>query len=92
MSTEPIKRGFNCREIKELLPDYLDQSLQEEVCKHLEVHLSECEDCRIFVKTVETTVVLYKHCPGSDVPEEVRIDLRQSLRARIEERRGKKES
>ena len=29
MSTEPIKRGFNCREIKELLPDYLEQDLQE---------------------------------------------------------------
>ena len=92
MSTKPIKRGFNCKEIKELLPDYLDQNLQEEVCTHLKEHLAECEDCRIFVKTVETTVVLYKHCPGSNVPEEVRIDLRQSLRARIEGRCGKKES
>ena len=92
MSTEPIKRGFNCREIKELLPDYLEQDLQEEVCAHLKAHLAECEDCRIYVKTIETTVVLYKHCPGSDVPEEVSIDLRQSLRARIEGRCGKEES
>ena len=92
MSTEPIKRGFDCRKIKEILPEYLDKNLREEVCKHLEAHLAECEDCRIFVKTVETTVVLYKHCPGSDVPEEVSIDLRQSLRARIEGRRGKEES
>lgn len=92
MSTEPIKRGFNCREIKELLPDYLEQDLQEEVCAHLKAHLAECEDCRIYVKTIETTVVLYKHCPGSDVPEEVSIDLRQSLRARIEGRCGEEES
>ena len=92
MSTEPIKRGFDCRKIKELLPDYLDQTLQEEVCEHLKAHLEGCEDCRIFVKTVETTVVLYKHCPGSDVPEEVRIDLRQSLRAKIEGRCEEEES
>jgi predicted anti-sigma-YlaC factor YlaD len=92
MSTEPIKRGFDCQKIKELLPDYLDQNLQEEVCKHLKAHLDECEDCRIFVKTVETTVVLYKHCPGCDVPEEVRIDLRQNLRAKIEGRCGEEES
>jgi predicted anti-sigma-YlaC factor YlaD len=92
MSTEPIKRGFNCREIKKLLPEYLDQNLQEEVCEHLKAHLEECEDCRIFVKTAETTIILYKHCPGSDVPDEVRIDLRQSLRARIEGRRGEEES
>lgn len=92
MSTEPIKRGFDCRKIKELLPDYLDQTLQEEVCEHLKAHLAECDDCRIFIKTVETTIVLYKHCPESDVPEEVRIDLRQSLRARIEGRCGEEES
>ncbi len=92
MSTEPIKRGFDCRKIKELLPDYLDQTLQEEVCEHLKAHLAECDDCRIFIKTVETTIVLYKHCPGSDVPEEVRFDLRQSLRAKIEGRCEEEES
>ena len=86
MSTEPIKRGFNCREIKKLLPEYLDQNLQEEVCEHLKAHLEECEDCRIFVKTVETTVGLYKHCPGSDLPDKVRSDKLQSLRSRIEGR------
>ena len=86
MSTEPISRDFDCRKIKELLPDYLDQELQDEVCAQLRAHLEECDDCRIFVKTVETTVVLYKHSPHSDVPEEVRIELREGLRARIEAR------
>ena len=91
MSTKPFKKGFDCGQLKEHLPDYLDKSLQDHVCEIVNAHLEECEDCRIFVKTVETTMILYKHCPGCDIPEEVRIDLRQHLRVSIEERSRKKE-
>ena len=80
MSTEHLHPRFDCNKLKELLPDYLDKELQEQICAELRAHLEECEDCRIFVKTVETTIVLYKHCPDRDLPEEVRIDLRDRLR------------
>ena len=86
MSTEPLGRDFDCGKLKEMLPDYLDSTLQEHLCRELRFHLEECEDCRIFVKTVEMTIVLYKHCPNRDVPEEVRIDLRERLRLEIDGR------
>ena len=88
MCTEPLRKGFDCGRLKELLPDYLDQGLQEKICDELRKHLEECEDCRIFVKTVETTIVLYKHCPKCDVPEKIRIDLREHLRVRLAEGEG----
>lgn len=88
MSTKLPGRHFDCGEIKDLLPDYLDSDLQEKVCHAIKAHLEECEDCRIYVKTVETTIVLYKQCPRQEVPEEVRIDLRKLMRVKIEERGG----
>lgn len=87
MSTDHIDGGFDCGRIKELLPDYLDRNLQDKICQELRSHLEECEDCRIFVKTVETTIILYKHCPERDVPEEVRLDLRSLMRERYEKSR-----
>lgn len=86
MSTEITGKPFDCGRLKELLPDYLDSELQSQVCAEVKAHLEECEDCRIFVKTVETTIVLYKEYPDSDVPEEVSIDLRNLIRVRVEER------
>ena len=89
MSTKHIHRVFDCKSLKEILPDYLDQTLQDKICEQLRIHLEECEDCRIYVKTVETTLILYKHYPEQDVPEEVRIDLRRNLRVKIEEKKDK---
>ena len=89
MSTEPLGPAFDCSRLKELLPDYLDNELQEQVCSELRAHLEECEDCRIFVKTVEMTIVLYKHCPDKDVPQKVSIDLKEKLRLRLQEREGR---
>ena len=85
MSTEPVGPVFDCGKLKELLPDYLDNELQEQICRELRAHLDDCEDCRIFVKTVEITIVLYKHCPDRDMPQEVSIDLRERLRLKLKE-------
>ena len=75
-------------DVEELLPDYLDRDLQDRICAEVRAHLEECEDCRVYVESIETTIVLYKQCPGADVPDEVRIDLRKHIRAHLEKKRG----
>jgi predicted anti-sigma-YlaC factor YlaD len=86
MSTESFGKDFTCNQLQEVLPDYLDRTLREQLCSEIKAHLEECEDCRIYVETIETTIVLYRHCPDRDVPDEIRIDLRRHLRAIIEKR------
>ena len=81
MSTKSFGQPFNCSHLKDVLPDYLDRNLRNEICAEIRSHMEECEDCRIYVETIETTLVLYKHYPESDVPDEVRFDLRRHLRA-----------
>jgi len=86
MSTESSGRSFDCSQLKDVLPDYLDRTLRDQICQEIKAHMEKCEDCRIYVETIETTIVLYKHCPGKDVPEEFRIDLRRHLRAYLDEK------
>lgn len=87
MSTDIPGRDFDCGRLKEMLPDYLDRTLRDEICREIRAHLDDCENCRIFVDTIETTIVLYKHYPDSDVPEEVRINLRESIRIRSQKKK-----
>jgi predicted anti-sigma-YlaC factor YlaD len=88
MSTESTERPFDCSQLKDVLPDYLDRTLRDQICSEIKSHMEECEDCRIYVETIETTLVLYKHCPENDVPEEIRIDLRRRLRTTLEKKGG----
>jgi len=36
---------MNCKQIEELLIDYLDHNLDEDVHKEIESHIAQCEDC-----------------------------------------------
>jgi predicted anti-sigma-YlaC factor YlaD len=92
MSTESSERPFDCSQLKDVLPDYLDRTLRDQICAEIKSHMEECEDCRIYVETIETTLVLYKHSPESDVPEEIRIDLRRRLRTTFEKKGGPESS
>jgi anti-sigma factor RsiW len=73
-----------CRRLRELLSDYIDHSLHWRTTRSLESHLAECPPCRLYVHTVEQTIVFYRKRPVVDVPEAVRDHLRDLLRGRFE--------
>jgi anti-sigma factor (TIGR02949 family) len=67
---------FNCKALLGSLSDYVDGTLNDELCQELDRHLSECQDCRIVVDTLHKTVSLYKKCAeDTEVPGEVRERL-----------------
>jgi predicted anti-sigma-YlaC factor YlaD len=69
----------NCRSLLGSLSDYVDGSAQEELCRKLERHLAECEDCRIVVDTLRKTVYLYHSNTETDLPGPVRERLFKRL-------------
>ena len=73
-----------CRRMRALLSDFLDRSLHWRTSRSLEVHLESCTPCRVFVSSVERTILLYRERPVVDVPAEVRGHLREVLRERHE--------
>jgi predicted anti-sigma-YlaC factor YlaD len=68
-----------CKSLLGSLSDYVDGTAEEEICRQLERHLSECEDCRIVVDTLKKTVYLYHANAETDMPVAVRERLFKRL-------------
>ena len=48
----------NCESLLGFLSDYVDGELGAELCREIEKHIAECEDCRIVVDTTRKTIDL----------------------------------
>lgn len=81
---EKICNTPECRRMRELLSDFIDNALHWRTARSLEAHLAVCPPCRRYVATIETTIVLYRERPVVDVPVAVRGHLRAVLRERHE--------
>lgn len=68
--------GGSCHELLSSLSEYVDGSLQAELCEEIERHLHECNKCKVVVNTLKKTVELY-HDSADDcgMPDEVRQRL-----------------
>ena len=71
----------NCKSLLGTLSDYVDGELGAELCREIEKHIAECEDCRIVVDTTRRTVDLVhaSNHPQTDLPDEVRDRLFKRL-------------
>lgn len=79
-----------CRELLGSLSDYVDGELEEALCREIEAHMAECENCRIVVDTLRKTVLLYHVLPSDPLPEAVeqrlfkRLELEHIIPSRSE--------
>lgn len=69
----------NCKSLLGSLSDYVDGTAQEDLCRELERHLADCDNCRIVVDTLKKTVYLYRSNTETDLPEVVRERLFKRL-------------
>ncbi|MCS6845261.1 MAG: zf-HC2 domain-containing protein [Caldilineales bacterium] len=72
-----------CRELLGSLSDYVDGDLEEALCREIEAHMAECENCRIVVDTLRKTVLLY-HVLPSDPPLPEAVEQRLFKRLELE--------
>ena len=80
----------DCREMITNLNDFIDGSLEPELCEEIKVHLGGCKDCRLMLNSLEQTVTL--SCDGKDkeLPLVLEKKLNALLRAKWEAKFGKK--
>jgi anti-sigma factor (TIGR02949 family) len=69
----------DCQLLLKDLSIYLDGEASDDVCAEIEQHLSECDNCRVVVDTLNQTLHLYHTLPQPDMPEELRARLYKSL-------------
>lgn len=71
-----MHRHEECRQLLNSLSDYVDGNLQQELCDEIELHMKDCENCRIVIDTLSKTVSLYQTSSEAAVfPDEVRQRL-----------------
>ena len=72
-----------CKEVFDLLSDYVDGDLSAGVRDALARHLGACPPCDRFLKTFQKTRALCRESLMEEMPEELRGRLRTFLRGRI---------
>lgn len=71
-----MHRHEECRHLLGSLSDYLDGDLEQVLCDEIELHMEECENCRIVIDTLRKTIDLYQITSATPtVPEDVRKRL-----------------
>ena len=72
-----------CRQISELVFDYLNEKLTPATKRDFEQHLSLCPDCVSFLKTYKKTVATTRSIKAERLPLMVRENILAFLRKRI---------
>jgi anti-sigma factor RsiW len=70
---------ITCRELAELLIDFVSGELSPEHQERVEQHLSDCRLCMVYVETYKTTIRLTRHLPCAPLPPELERRLREAL-------------
>ena len=66
----------HCKDLLSSMSEYIDGSLNDELCNDLEKHLSDCNNCRVVVNTLRKTIEIY-HDQGSQ--EKLSSDMKNRL-------------
>jgi len=72
-----------CREVVELLCDFVGGELAIEQCRELELHLCQCQKCLVYVETYRLTIRMSRCLQDKPLPP----SLADKLRALCEEKR-----
>lgn len=68
MST--LKPELTCKEVVELVTDYLEGALSETERRRFDEHLEGCPFCRVYVDQVHKTINLVGRLPEEAIPPE----------------------
>ncbi len=85
-------RPARCKAMFAELSNYLDEQLDDSLCEELEKHLGGCDPCQAFLAGLEATIQECRRMP-SQVPDRARaLKLRKEVMSRFEKALGTIES
>ena len=74
---------MSCKELVNLMADYLEGQLDPGVARDLDQHLADCPPCLNFLKTYRVTTRLIREIACEDIPPELEERLQKFLRERL---------
>jgi anti-sigma factor RsiW len=72
--------GLECKEIFELLSEYIDAELTPELCDSVKRHIEGCGPCVEFVESLRKTVELCQQYRSGAIPPSLGEQVRRELR------------
>lgn len=73
-------REMPCRELVELVTDYLEDRLSPEDRARFEAHLAECDACRLYLEQFRQTIRVLGRLPAESLSSEAREALLTAFR------------
>jgi anti-sigma factor RsiW len=73
----------NCRGVVIEISEYLDGALTPELKIELELHISNCKDCRLVVDTTRKTIEIFCNAEPVALPVDVKQRLNEALARRL---------
>jgi len=70
----------------DLLMDYLEGVLPDDVRLALDAHVSGCERCTAFVEAYRAAPAILRHATAAAMPQDLRVSLLAALRKRRTDR------
>jgi predicted anti-sigma-YlaC factor YlaD len=72
---------MNCREITELVTDYLEGRLSLGQRLRFQLHLGSCRHCRAYLRQMRMTVRMAGRLADEPVPPAIEVELLQRFRS-----------
>jgi RNA polymerase sigma-70 factor (ECF subfamily) len=72
-------RPARCKALFAELSNYVDEQLDDSLCEELEKHLDGCEPCKAFLSGLETTIEQCRKAPPDSPNSEIATKLRKEL-------------
>ncbi|GIU95581.1 MAG: hypothetical protein KatS3mg012_2038 [Gaiellaceae bacterium] len=73
-------RELECRELVELVTDYIEGRLSVEDRIRFEAHLDECPYCRTYLEQMEQTIAVLGYVPEESLSDDAREALLAAFR------------
>ena len=74
--------SVSCKEVVELITDYLEGRLSEERRADVEAHLELCDPCVVYIEQMRQTIDVLGHVPLETLSDDAKSTLLDAFRAR----------
>jgi RNA polymerase sigma-70 factor, ECF subfamily len=78
-AAQPVPRVPRCKELFAELSGYLDDELDDSLCEELEKHLHGCAPCQAFLATLQGTIEQCRAVPGASPDPHAASKLRREV-------------
>ena len=81
-SKKPVS-AITCKQLTQLIMDYINNELDAKATKTFEVHLKDCNDCVAFLNTYKKTIGGVRSMKPEDVPQQIIEKVRYSIMKKL---------